>query len=116
MKKKQKEFGMAEVFCNIGFCLKFLYRVNKKQFFIRIPNTILSSISVFIPILFVRLILNEITVGKDIALVLFYVLGMVAVTLCVNLLSSYFAKLDSREFEKTMYEIKLILADYSMNM
>ena len=62
---------------NIIFCLKVLYQVNKKVYIVKIPLILIQSASTFIPIIFTRYILNEITVGKNMSMVFAYVGMMV---------------------------------------
>ena len=113
--KKKKE-SLRPVFSNIIFCLHFLFKLNKKLYFVRIPLVLLDSILTFIPIIFVRLILNEITVGKSLARVMTYVLIMVIVNFSINLIKSFISKYDAIQLEKTMYEIKLALGKSVMKM
>ena len=115
-KQKNKETSVRYIFSNIVFCLKFLYSQNKKLFLVRIISTILLSLINFIPIIFVRLIINEITVGKNINTAIFYVLGMVVITYVANSLSAFLSKIDSREVEITMHKTKLFLAGLAMKM
>ena len=114
--KKNVSNSSMHIFSNILFCLKFLYKNNKKLFFIRIPSTIILSLSNFISIIFVRYIINEITNGNSFFSVILYVLGMVITHLIINVLNSWLSKLDSKEVEITTYKMNLFLANLAMKM
>ena len=98
------------------YCHKFLFKLNKRLYFVRIPLVLFDSILTFIPVIFVRLILNEITVGKSLSKVMTYVLIMVALNFFINIIKSFVSKYDAIQLEKTMYEIKLALGKSVMKM
>lgn len=101
---------------NIIFCLKVLYQVNKKVYIVKIPLILIQSASTFIPIIFTRYILNEITVGKNMSMVFAYVGMMVGFHILFNLISIFLGKQDAREMEKANYRIKQILGESVMNL
>lgn len=65
---------------NCLFLMKFAYGIDRSIFFIKAAEIVVNVVSPFIPMIFIRLILNEITVGRDIKRVLVYVLSMATVT------------------------------------
>ena len=58
---------------NCWFLISFTYKINKGVFFCKIPQMALDIISPFIPIIFLRLMLNEITIEKRSKYILIYV-------------------------------------------
>ncbi len=111
MKKENK--GLLS---NCAFLIKFAYKTNKSIFFSKIPQIILNIISPFIPIVFVRLILNEITIGKNIKLLLLYVVLLASSTYVVNLLGSVLNYFVQNQTEITVRKIKNHLGEIVMNM
>lgn len=96
--------------------LRFAYKTNKSIFFSKIPQIILNIISPFIPIVFVRLILNEITIGKNVKLLLIYVAALALSTYAVNLIGSVLNFLVQNQTEITVRKIKNHLGEIVMNM
>ena len=109
----KKEKGLLS---NCAFLLRFAYKTNKSIFFSKIPQIILNIISPFIPIVFVRLILNEITIGKNVKLLLIYVAALALSTYAVNLLGSVLNFLVQNQTEITVRKIKNNLGEFVMNM
>lgn len=109
----KKEKGLLS---NCAFLLRFAYKTNKSIFFSKIPQIILNIISPFIPIVFVRLILNEITIGKNVKLLLIYVAALALSTYAVNLLGSVLNFLVQNQTEITVRKIKNNLGEIVMNM
>ena len=93
--KNKKETSLMQIFSNIGFCLAFLYKLNSKMFFIRIISTVMLSAANFVPIIFVRFIINEITVGKSVKMTVVYIVSMVATTLVVSIINTLLSKVDA---------------------
>ena len=75
---------------NCIFILKLSWKMNKTFFFIKIPLLIMGVISSFFPLIFLRLILNEIQEGQDIKKVLLYAGGYAGALLCINLANNLF--------------------------
>lgn len=111
MKKENK--GLLS---NCAFLLKFAYKTNKSIFFSKIPQIILNIIFPFIPIVFVRLILNEITIGKNIKLLLLYVALLASSTFIIDLLSYILNYFVSNQTELAVKQIKNQLGLIVMNM
>lgn len=116
MKNNKKEISLKQIFSNIGFCLAFLYNLNSKMVFIRIASTIMRSAANFVPIIFIRYIINEITVGKNVKMIAVYIVSMVAVTLTVSIVNTLLSKVDAKESEKTTHAIKSYLGSMAMKM
>lgn len=73
---------------NCVFLLRFAYGLHRPVFFFKIPRIMLNIASPFIPILFLRLILNEITVGRDMRRLILYVLLLAAASFIKDLFGS----------------------------
>ena len=114
--KKNKETSLTQIFSNILFCLKFLFKLNKKMFVIRFASVFVSALSNFVPIIFLRLIINEISVGKSMKMSVIYISSMVLSTFLVSLTNSYLAKIDAKENEQTTHQIKSYIASLAMQM
>lgn len=114
--KVQFEGTAKERFHNLAFAYKFIWRANKKLFLFRIPLIILQSVQTIVPILFTRALLNELTVGRDIRMVLIYAGGMAASTFVVKLLNYFFSAWDEIEHEKLKFNVSKMLADAVMEM
>lgn len=113
---KNKETSLKQTFSNIGFCLAFLYKLNPKMFFIRIVSTVMQSAANFIPIIFIRFIINEITIGKNLKMTAVYIVLMVASTLAVSVTNTLMSKADAKENEETTHAIKSYLGSLAMKM
>lgn len=114
--KNKKETSLKQIFSNIGFCLAFLYKLNPKMFFIRIISTIMQSAANFAPIIFIRFIINEITVGKSVKMTAVYIVSMVTTILAVSVVNTLLSKVDATENEKTTHAIKSYLGSLAMKM
>ncbi len=118
-KKKQRKASqdtLKEQYSNLGFAYKFIWQRNKKLFLYRIPLLIIQSVQTLIPIFFVRTILNELTIGRNIRKVLLYALGMAISIFGIKLLNSFFGVWDSREREKLGFSVSKHLAESVMEM
>lgn len=113
---RKNETSLKQIFSNIGFCLVFLYKLNPKMFFIRIISTVMLSASNFVPIIFIRFIINEITVGKSLKMTAVYIVSMVTSTLAVSVINTLLSKIDAKENEETTHAIKSYLGSLAMKM
>ena len=113
-KKKTKEFSYKQLISNTLFVLKFLFKTNKKLFFARVPVLVLQIISPFIPIIFIKYILDAITVEDNMSQTIFYVVTMALVTLIANTLSNIFSTLDQSQVSKTRHLANLVLGKSTM--
>ena len=118
MKKKgnKKDYTTRELVSNIWFLLKYIFKANPVLVWIRAPLLILQTLVTIIPPLFIRQILNEISVDKNINKALIYTVVMAAATLTFNIFSSLLGNLDSRNLEKTSHEIKKRLGESIMDL
>lgn len=110
---KKKEYGL---FSNCAFLLKFAYRTNRTVFFIKVPQILLNAATPFIPILFLRLILNEITIGGDMDRVVLYVVLLAAATLVTGVLTAILNYFLQNQLELTVRKIKNRLGNIVMEM
>lgn len=114
--KEKVEGTLKEQYANLWFAYKFIWRANKKLFLYRIPLILIQSAQTVIPIFFVRAILNELTIGRDIRKVLFLAGGMALTAFVIKLLNGAFGLWDAREREKLRFNISKLLADSVMDM
>ena len=114
--KHKQETSVPEMLSNLWYSLKYIYRANKKLVFVRFPLILLQTCEKLIPIFFVRQILNEITVSKDMKMVMLYALLMAASIFAVDIISKIVGKYDARQLEKTLYQINRNLGQAIMDM
>lgn len=114
--KTEAEGTAKERYKNLAFAYKFIWRANKKLFLFRIPLLIMQSVQAIIPILFTRALLNELTVGRDIKMVLLYATGMAGSTFIVRVFSYFFSMWDSRERERFQFNVSKMLSEAVMEM
>ncbi len=94
---------------NLIFILSTSWKINKVFFFIKIPVLLTGVVSSFFPLIFLRLILNEIQDGKSISKVLVYSGGYAAAVLCVNLINNLVGVILDIQTKKTVYRTKELL-------
>ncbi|HJA68633.1 MAG TPA: ABC transporter ATP-binding protein/permease [Firmicutes bacterium] len=111
MSKKKKG-----LWANCAFLLKFAYRTNRTIFYIKIPQIALNAATPFIPIIFVRLILNEITLGGDWQKVFFYTVMLALSNFIAGILSSVLDALALNQMDITVRKIRNSLGQIIMNM
>lgn len=117
-KKVEKQFRgtFKEQMANLVFAYKFIWKANKKLFLYRIPLLILQSAQTVVPIFFVRTILNELTIGRDIRKVIIYASAMALSAFFIKIVSYYFSMWDAREKEKLTFNMSKLLAESVMDM
>ena len=93
---KKKEPGL---WSNCAFLMQFTWGINKKIFFYKIPQILRNIVSPFIPIVFVRLILNEITIGRNMRLLLFYVALLAGATFIADAAGALLDYLTQRQMD-----------------
>ncbi len=101
---------------NCIFILKLSWKMNKTFFFIKIPLLIMGVISSFFPLIFLRLILNEIQEGQDIKKVLLYAGGYAGALLCINLANNLLGMILDRQTKKTVYRTQEFLGKTVMQL
>lgn len=70
---KREKYPLRLLLSNIGFIIRFIFRVHKTLIFVRVPTIIVQTFQTFIPLIFTRLILNTLTEsGADLRKVLLY--------------------------------------------
>ncbi len=114
--KRQKHKEKHSLLSNVLYCLKFLYRANKTVYFTRIPLILIESASGFVSIIFVRFILNEISTTKNVERIIWYICGMAASIFIIQLLKLIIAHIDTKQADKSLYKMKLILGEAVMKM
>lgn len=110
---RKKEHGL---WSNCAFLLKFAYKTNKTVFFIKIPQIILNVANPFIPILFVRMILNEITIGGDIKRLILFIVLFASATFITEVLGSVLDCFMQNQMEFTVRKIKNRMGGIVMDM
>lgn len=101
---------------NFIFMIKFMYKTNPKMVIHQCINIISNIITPFLPIIFIRMILNEVTYGKDIKLSIIYVFCYATATFGIelfNIFNNYFL---SNQTNITVYKIKHELGKAAMKM
>ncbi|MBR6649830.1 MAG: ABC transporter ATP-binding protein [Clostridia bacterium] len=114
--KKNKEASTRQIFSNILFCLQFLFSLNKKMFVIRLISVVISAVSNFIPIVFLRFIINEVSNTGSIRAAFIHIITMVSAIFAVSIISAFISKIDAKENEKTTHQIKAYIASLAMKM
>ena len=114
--RQKKETSIRELIPNIIFSMKYIYKANRALYFVRFPLLLLQTAENLLPILFVRKILNTLTVDKDLKWVMIYV-ALMAVSICaVKIVLRLLGNFDARQLEKTMYRIKRNLGEAVMEL
>ncbi|MBQ7715152.1 MAG: ABC transporter ATP-binding protein [Clostridia bacterium] len=113
--KKNNE-GRHSLISNVMYCLKFLYKANKTVYFTRIPLILIESASGFVSIIFMRFILNEISTTGNVKRILWYVGGLAAGIFAVQVLKLVITHFDTKQADKSLFRMKLILGDAAMKM
>ena len=91
----KKENSLRELLSNVFFVLGFLFKTNKKMFFARAFLSAVQIFAGFIPIIFLRLILNALTDTENIKGVVLYILVMTSGTLVTDALGSVLSYFDN---------------------
>lgn len=94
---------------NCIFILGISWKANKAFYFIKIPMLLMGIFSSFLPLISLRLILNEIEAGRDIKKLLLYAAGYAGALLVIALLNNFLGIVLDRQTKKTVYETKKIL-------
>ena len=112
--KKKKENSSKELFSNAGFVLRYLYKTNKRLFFVKGTLSAVQIAASFIPIIFVRLILNSLTDNKGVKSVLVYIFAMASAVLATDILGSILSYHNDKEITRTRYLANLRLGEAIM--
>lgn len=108
--KADGKMSIYETLRNVSFVWKYLYHANKKLYFVRIPLLIIDILSSLVSMAFLRIILNELTSGRNMKIVVSYAVGLAVANFTISLVRRVFNVYDSRQLEETNYNIKLMLA------
>lgn len=114
--KIANEGTLREQYANLGFAYKFLWKTNKKLFLFRIPLLLLQTAQTLVPIFFVRAILNELTTGHDIRMVLLYAFIMAGLAFAIKLITTFFECWDQIEMKKLDFVTYERFADSIMEL
>lgn len=109
MSKDKDKISTRETLQNVGFVMKYLYRVNKGLYFIRIPLLVMQTATSLVSIFFLRVILNELTGDRDLHMVILFTVGLAVTNLAVSLINRLFLLYDSRQMEKTTHGLRMML-------
>lgn len=99
---------------NLLYAYQYIFRVNKILFLFRIPLMLIQSAETIIPIFFVREILNEITIGRNINRVILLALMMAILSFLFELLNHLFSRWDERQRDIFNFKVKKHLAESVM--
>lgn len=108
-----KEKGLLS---NCLFILRIAFRLNPAMFFVRIPLIVINAAVPFIPIVFLRLLLNEITIGKDVQRIVWYVLLMALATLFSDILLRVLESCSEIQTEITLKKMRNFLGEKIMKI
>lgn len=101
---------------NCFFMLRIAFRLNRAMFFVRIPLILVNAAIPFIPIVFLRLLLNEITIGQNVQRIILYVLLMALITLVSDILLRTLETYSEIQTEITLKKIKNFLGEMVMEI
>lgn len=115
-KKAEKKITIGEQFSNLGYAFRFLWNINKKLFILRTPLILLKTLQVLVPIYFIRLILNELTSGRDIRNVILFASIMAVSSFFINCLFTLLDRFDTIELSKLETATREHLAESIMGL
>ncbi len=101
---------------NCIFILRISWKLNKIFFFAKIPLLLFNVFSSFFPLIFLRLILNEIQEGQDVRKVLLYAGSYAAALFVVRLASDLLGVLLDRQSKLMGYRIQEFLGNTVMSL
>lgn len=116
MKETKNKHQYKELFSNLWFVIKFFYRVNKKLYLVRVPLIIVQSSATFVSIIFTTLILNALSINKDVKTAIFYSIAFALATFVVDVLRQLLSVYDSKQLEITQYKSNGILSREIMKL
>ena len=112
--KGKKEHTILQIISNIWFSIKYLYKVNHFLVWARIPLLILNTVVSLVPPLFIRQILNEITLSQNMHNVLKYTFTMAIAIFVITIVKTVLENIDRKQLEKTTHQIKKHLGESIM--
>ena len=101
---------------NILYVIRFLYKINRKLYFIRIPVMLLQTLTTITSVFFVKEILNGIVQDKPMLTILMYAAFLAIANLILSLTNQVISIIDTQEVEKTNHKIKLMLGEAFSSM
>lgn len=108
--------GKQELLSNLMYMLSVMYKVNKNVYLIKIPQIILNAASPFIPIVFIRLILNEIAFEGNVKNIVIYVMLMGLATFLFNIFGNIADSYAKFQSEITVLKLKDYFGNAVMRM
>ena len=101
---------------NCWFTLKITWQLNRRLFYVWLPLMLVNAAVPFIPIVFLRLLLNEITLGKDSRRIISLVFLMASAVLLGNILQRVLESQSEVQTEITLKKVKNDLGEKIMKM
>lgn len=101
--------SQISILTNIGFVLKYLFRLNKKLYVFRLPLILLNILSPILNTYLLAYLINELTTETSLMTVVLFALLIAGVNLILSLLRRVLVKCDQCEKERTVMSIKLHL-------
>lgn len=115
-KRKIKILSDRQLISNTVFLLKYIYKINKSLYFIRMPMILLQAVSSFIPILFIRWIFGAYEEKASIASILLIIFIMSLSVLIIDIGIQFIGHFERIEVEKTRKRVNLHIGKSVMNL
>ena len=110
---KSKQHG---VFSNFLFIIRYTYNINKLFLGLKIAQITLNILSQFVPIIFIRLILNEISLNRNFKMTLVYISIFSLLTFLANVILTTLDYFSKNQLEITIRKMKNELGNVVMKM
>ena len=114
--KKQKRNPIKILFSNTIFAIRFLLKTNRSLICSKIAVIILQAVSTFIPIIFIRMILNALTYNEGYIMLFLYIFLYSFSTFIVHYLENLLGNWDQMQLAVTRYKSNLLLGQAVMKM
>lgn len=102
--------SIKQMFSNMRFMAYYLFQLNKKLYFVRIPTLILQTVSSLVGIYFLGKLLNIITGNGDISQAVFCTIIWAGMQGGISIFLNWLAMYDHKELEQTRLNVRLDLA------
>lgn len=103
-------------FSNVFFMIKRVYKLDKGAIWIKLLLCITEILQLFIPLLFVRWILNGIEIGRDIKYILSVTVFFVSATVICKLIQELFMRMDERNSDTILRLVRRDIARLVIKM
>lgn len=104
--KNTKKSSKLDIISNIGFVLRYLFKTNKKLYFVRLPQLLLRTMSSLINIYLFSNLINELTTNRSIEKTIIIFTSIAVTNFLISLTQRIISKYDQHEQERTMLKIK----------